>query len=205
MPFETLDLPPLSGPQPIDIELACQWAISRSGRLPWLRTNPRELEMNQGLTMRPRKRPLTSWAMAEACAGLTLRGRAMPAMKTPGADASLIINAIMELKDTAAAATVIACARGKIRPDWMPGVVPRVVMRPSYGRKKNKKRRGRPIMIPHWTPCTPGELKAAREIYSAWHSALLQLVERLQAGDLQEWIITGLAAPATPWESGSSN
>jgi hypothetical protein len=181
------------------------WAVSRSGRLPWLRTDPRTLEMNLGLTARPKRRPPTNWTLAEACAGLTLRGRSIPAMMTTGPDAQAVIAAIAALDDAAAAGTILLCARGRIRPDWMPGVEPKRVLRSVYGYKRNRKRRGRALLVPTWEPCSPAEVKAAREIYRAWHKALVVLVERLKMRGLAEWEVSGLTAPQAPWEVEDEN
>jgi hypothetical protein len=205
LPENTTELPVPRAPRPSDIEELVQWAVSRSGRLPWLRTGWRELEMNQGLTARPKRRPPTNWILAEATAGLTLRGRSFPAMMTTAPDAQLVLSAIAALDDPAAAATVLACARGRIRPDWMEGIEPKRVLRSVYGTRKNRKRRGRAIMVPVWEPCSPADVKAARDNYTRWHKALETLAERFKPGGLAEWIVTGFEACAAPWETAPEN
>lgn len=186
-------------PKPVDIEDLLQWAVSRSGRLPWMRTGWRELSMNRGLTARPKRREKIGWDLATVGTGLRLgSGRQVPAQMTPGPDATRVLAAIQALDDPAAAAAVIACARSRIRPDWMEGIVPRRVMRSIYGHKRNRQRRGRPIMVPAWSPCSPADVVAAHAAYSRWHKALGELRERLH-GELVGWNIVSLDAPMEPW------
>jgi hypothetical protein len=109
---------PSAPPQPIDIELLLQWAIARSGNLPWSRDLDRDLAFDRGLTVRPRKRPTVSWVEAEAMAGIRFEGRAPRARLRPSPDAELVIAAIKR-REPKVADTVIACARAKIRPDWI--------------------------------------------------------------------------------------
>lgn len=186
--------------QPIDIEALLQWAVARSGRLPWRRDHPSELSMNRGITARPRKSEKIGWATAGIMV-VTVSGRRQGSivMRRPGPDAALVIDAIMRL-EPAVAAVVLACARSRIRPDWMDGVVPQRVMRPIYGYKRNRRRRGRPLMAPAWHPCSPADVQAARDSYTRWHMALLALVEDV-GGTLASWRITGCDVPATPWLS----
>jgi hypothetical protein len=120
-------------------------------------------------------------------------------MRRPGSDAGIILAAIQCL-EPATAAAVIACARSKIRPDWMEGIEPRRVMKPIYGYKRNRRRRGRPILAPGWEPCSPADVQAARAAYARWQSALEMLADAL-GGQLEGWHITGCAVPATPWLS----
>lgn len=186
--------------QPIDIEMLLQWVIARTGRLPWRRDHESELSMNRGLTARPKRRDKIGWATAGIMV-VTVSGYRQGAvvMRRPGPDAEIILAAIQCL-DPATAAAVIACARSKICPDWMEGVVPRRVMKPVYGYKRNRRRRGRSIMAPAWEPCSPAAVHAARAAYARWHSALAVLAEALD-GQLEGWRITGCAVPATPWIS----
>ena len=197
---EPITLAPVLHPQPIDIEKLLQWAVARSGRLPWLRDGWRELSMNRGLTARPRKREFVGWEQAQVYA-LTVsgRGRPLPARMIPGPDAQRVLAAIQALDDPATAAVVLACARAKIHPDWMPGIEPKRVLRPVYGHKRNRKRRGRPVMVPTWEPCSPSDVRAARTAYSQWHKALSEIADRLD-GQLAAWRIDGIAADSAPWE-----
>jgi hypothetical protein len=195
------DSTPGNGPQtvrgasrPLDVELVVQWAIARSGRLPWDRARDRELAFDQGLSARPRRRPPTSWALASACAGIRLEGRPTPAIMQPGPDAELVIEAIKALEG-GAAEIVIACARGRCRPDWFEGVEPRQVERPrKHQRGANCGHHGST-----WSPCSPAQIRAARDRYRCWHAALGRLASVL-AGRLEAWEINGPAAPAEPWE-----
>lgn len=181
-------------PQPIDIEALLQWAVARSGRLPWDLARNRELAFDGGVTAQLRRKPRMGWSLAEACAGLRLGGSPMPAMMKPGRDAERVVLAVRRL-DPADAATVIACARAKIRPDWMPGVAPRLVERPRSHRKcKPGQKRSRMV----WEPCDPGAVRAARGIYTRWHAAVRTLADTLR-GVLDQWEINGFAASAEPW------
>ena len=186
----------------IDIERAAQWAVEATGPLPWDRTPERELAFDQGLTARPRRRARGNWALAEACAGLRLNtGRALPARRTPGSDAELILDAIRRL-DPKTAATILACARGKTRPDWMQGVEPvQVEKKQSWRKVKKGHPRSRKIWIDPLTGkrCHPDEIRAAREVYTRWHAGLTALARALD-GKLSGFIINGLSAPASPWE-----
>lgn len=182
-------------PRPVDIEALLQWAIARSGRLPWDRTRDQELAFDRGHTAQLRRRPPASWVLAEACAGVRVAGRPLPVMMQPGPDAELVLLAVRRLGDPAVAGVVIACARAKIRPDCMLGVEPRRVERPLSWRKA---RRGQPRVRMVWEPCDPAAIRAAREVYRRWHAALGRLADELR-GALDEWQINGLAAPAEPW------
>lgn len=176
-----------------DIEALLQWAVSRSGRLPWYRDDWRELTLNP-YTARPRRKPIVSWTLAQACAGLTIGGRPVPARMQPGPDAHRVLAAIQALDDPATAAIVIACARGKIRPDWMEGIEPRRVMSTRRHRKKHRR-----VVHCEWAPCSPEDVRLARLAYSRWHAALLLLADRLD-GELAGWLVTGFAAPVEPWQ-----
>jgi hypothetical protein len=184
--------------QPIAIEELLQWAVAQSGRLPWRRDTEDELSMNRGLTARPKKSERVPWTGAGVMIFTVGNRRQGPfARRTPSSDAAVVLEAIKSLEATVAA-SVLACARGKIRPDWMEGVEPYVVMRPLYGHKRNRKRRGRPVMVPEWKPCSPAEVKAAREVYARWHQALRRLNDRLQ-GNLDGWWLTDNFPPLEPW------
>lgn len=187
-------------PQPVDIEHLLQWAVGRSGRLPWRRDDERDLGGNHGLTARPRRRPKIGWHEAEVYA-LTVRGprQLTPRMLIPGPDAEIVLAAVKAL-EPATAAVVIACARGKIRPDWMPGVEPKRVLRARYVPNLKRKKRHRRTLVPRWEPCSPAELQAARDVYVRWHAALEALADQLQ-GRLAGWTVCGFLAPATPWQA----
>lgn len=184
-------------PRPIDVEDLLQWAIHRSGRLPWMRDDWRQLSMNRGLTAKPKRREKIGWDLATV--GLRLStGRSVPAKMVPGPDATRVLAAVQAL-EPATAAVVLACARSRIRPDWMEGIVPRRVLRPIYGYKRNRQRRGRPILVPVWEPRSPADVAAAHAAYSRWHAALEQLAQRLR-GELVGWDVVGLNAPPAPWD-----
>lgn len=180
--------------RPLDVEFVLQWAIARSGRLPWDRTRDRELAFDGGLTARPRRRPPANWTLAAACAGIRVEGRATPAMMRPGDDAELVIAAIRQ-QAGGEAEIVIACARAKRRPDWFEGVLPQQVERPLSWRRA---RPGQKRVTLAWQPCSPAEIRAARERYCRWHAALVRLAHSL-SGRLEAWEINGPAAPAEPW------
>lgn len=179
--------------QPVDIEVLVQWAVARSGRLPWDRTRDRELMFDQGLTAKPRHRLPASWVLAEACAGLRHNGRALPALMRPGPDAERVIEAVKRL-DPATAATILCCARSKIRPDCMVGVEPRRVPRRVRSKKRHKA-----VTRMFWYPCDPAAICAARAIYARWHAGMMALLAALR-GRLEAWNINGFGAAAQPWE-----
>jgi hypothetical protein len=182
---------------PIDIERLVQWAVARSGKLPWDRTRDRELAFDRGLTARHRRRPRTIWLLAEATAGLSFgRGRSAPARMTPSPDAEQVFAAIKRL-DPAVVASVIACARSKIRPDWMPGVEPKLVPREVSRKHKRGHRRKLQVRLV-WEPCDPAVVRAVRDQYGRWHKALSTLLSALR-GALDGWELTGFEAPSEPW------
>lgn len=176
----------------VDAESLLQWAVERTGRLPWHGIRDMELSYNQGLTARPRRRPIVEWEIAEACAGIRHNGRPLLATRTPSGDAETVLSAIKHL-DPAIAAIVIACARSKIRPDWMEGVVPIQVK--QHKRHRTKHRR---VTVLVWKPCDPQMVLAARDVYSRWHHAVSGICDVLN-GMLEEWEITGFVAPQEPW------
>jgi hypothetical protein len=147
--------------------------------------------------VKPRKRAHVTWLEAEAMAGIRFEGKAPPALMRPGPDAELVIAAIKHL-DAAIAATIFACARAKIRPDCMIGVVPKRVAKASYGYKRNGKRRGRPVITMVWD-VDPRAICRARDHYLAWHAALTRLISELQ-DRLSGFRINGFSAPTSPWE-----
>lgn len=195
----TEDLRAFRSKPAIDIEELLQWAVARSGKLPWMRDNWRALTLNP-YTVQPRRRPITSWTLAVACAGQRLRvGAGRPAMMMPGSDGERVLAAIAGLGDPALCEMVRVCARRRIRPDWKEGVEPVRRPRAGYPRRRNGARRGRPVVRLVWEPCSPDQIRAARAAYSRWHRALTSLAETLQS-ELSEWQINGFAAPAAPWE-----
>lgn len=179
---------------PIDIEALLQWAVARSGRLPWVRDDYRSLTLNP-YSAQPRRRPVTSWTLAIACAGQRLFvGAGTPATMIPGADAERVLQAIAGLGDPALCETVRVCARARIRPDWMEGIEPRRVAKRIRCRRQH-----RLVTKWVWEPHSPEQIRAARDAYARWHRALLTLSEKLR-DDLNDWHINGLAAPAAPWD-----
>jgi hypothetical protein len=175
-----------TGKTPIDIETLVQWAVQQSGHLPWRGVDDRELMYDYGYTALQRQAP-------------PRRSSGRQLARAVGQDAAAVIAAVQAL-DGGVAAVVIACARAGIRPDWMPGVAPRLVPKPVYERirRRGKKRHRRSVRIV-WEPCDPQAICAARAVYRRWHAALRGLIAPL-AGNLSDWNITGLAAPAEPWE-----
>lgn len=183
--------------RPIDIEALLQWTVAQSGRLPWRRDTVFDLTLNP-YTVRLRRQHV-GWALAETYVGLRLNaenGRQVverhPARPLPR-DARIVLDAVMAL-DGATAATVIACARAHIRPDWMPGVEPRQVERMERCRKKH-----RSVRRVVWEPCSPEQIRAVRAVYSRWHEALTATAKMLR-DELSEWRINGFAAAVAPWE-----
>lgn len=190
--------------RPTDIELLLQWAVARSGRLPWLRDGWLALTLNP-YSARPRRRPIASWTLAMACAGQRLAvGSGRPAEMVPSSDAERVLVAIAGLGDPRLSEIVRVCARGRIRPDWKEGIVPQRVERAVYGRRTNGKRRGRRALVRVWLPCSPDEIRAARETYGQWHAALTALCKRLD-GSMDAWQINGFAAPGAPWTTFGEN
>lgn len=185
----------LKKPVSVDVEWLLQWAVGQTGNLPWSRDRDCELAFDRGLTVKPRKREHGSWAIAEACAGLRFGGtRPLPARMHPTGDAEKILAEIMKL-DGRTASTIIACARSKIRPDWMPGVEAKMTV---VGSRRCKKRHKR-IPVMDWRPCRPEAIRAAREVYTRWHAALIAMMGNLD-GRLSGFRINGLSAPANPWQ-----
>lgn len=181
----------------IDVEFLVQWAVARSGRLPWDRTRDRELAFDRGLTAKYRRRPPANWSLAAACAGIRIEGRAVPALMQPGPDVVRVIEAIKRL-DGGVAEVVIACARAKRRPDWFEGIEPQRVARTIYPRRRNGRLAHRQVTLMVWSPCDPGKIRAARQVYAAWHAALGRLAGELD-GRLDAWQVNGFRAPASPW------
>lgn len=185
------------GPLRVDIEFVVQWAVARSGRLPWDNARDSELMFDQGLTAKLRRRPPADWQLSQALAGLRRERRPLPAMMVPSGDAERVIAAIKRLPP-AAASTVLICARGKIRPDCMLGVEPARVPREVRCKKRHKL-----VTRMFWEPCDPASIRAARDTYAAWHAAMRRLVDDLW-GALDAWQINGFAAPARPWEGSAA-
>jgi hypothetical protein len=191
--------------QSIDIEALVSWALDCTGRLPWLRDDPRDLAMGRGLTARPRRRDRTTWAQVEAYSGvapdrvtlaetwegLTVAGHPLAVRRQPGDDAQLVLQAIQQLPP-ATAALVLVYGRKRCRPDWLPDVVPERVTR--------SRRRGRHsrTTVRVWVPCSPQELMLAREAYSIWRSGLKSLADALE-GRTARWTVLGPRVPAEPW------
>lgn len=172
--------------QPIDAEHLLQWAIERSGRLPWPGVSDKDLAFDHGWTARPRSTP------PYQAASLTLRC-------SPSEDATAVIAAINAL-EPAAALSVAACARSKIRPNWLPGVVPERIATTVYRRKRGKKRhRGSIAMV--WHPCDPLTLEAAHCAYTRWHDAVTSIADLLK-GQLDNFEIRTFLAPQAPWNKG---
>lgn len=187
-------------PQPADIEWLAQYALSRTGNLPWACDRDKELAFDRGLTVKPKKRQMISWTLAEACAGLRVgKDRPLPAKLDPGPDAEKIIAAIKRL-DPKTASLVIGCARTKIRPDWtVNGVIePSQTPKWVYPKKRNRKKGHTKTLKMVWD-VDPGAIRAAREVYERWHEGMLRLWVMLD-GELSGFAINGLAAPAWPWK-----
>jgi hypothetical protein len=186
-----------SVPPPADIEFLVQWALSKTGNLPWSRTRDRELAFDKGLTVKPRKRPPVNWTIAVACAGMHLVVPPLPARLTPSGDAETILSALKTLPPRQAS-LLLACARAKIRPDWtVNGHAEPVRHQKKSWKKKKGKRPGRP-QLRHWYDPSPEAICAAREAYRLWYEGLLALMALLE-GRLSGFRINGIAAPQTPW------
>jgi len=199
---------PSSAPVSGDIETIVQWAIKRTGRLPWSNSTDAELSLDRGLTAQPRRKPRGRWYLVEACAGLNFGfGRVYP-MKTPGSDAAMVIEAIKRLPAEQASA-VLMFARARRRPDWVEDLpLPRpvyradkagevkVVRHKGWGRKK----RNVPPYCPlHW-PLDPEAICAARRVYSLWHAGMTRLAQLLD-GELTRWRNVHFAARPAPWDA----
>lgn len=182
-----------AAPLPVDIEFVVSWAVARSGRLPWDNARDTELMFDQGLTAKLRRRPPSDWQLSQALAGVRRERRPLRPMMVPSGDAERVIAAIKRLP-AAAASTVLICGRGKIRPDCMLGIVPVRVPRLVRCKKRHQL-----VTRMFWEPRDPASIRAARDIYAAWHAAMRRLVDELQ-GTLDAWQINGFAAPARPWE-----
>ena len=198
-PPETLPTLPslLARRQPIDAEALIGWALSQSGRLPWQNASRLALDINDGLTARPRRRQMATRAEFEAQAGMnTPRTGLVTPPRRPSRDALRVISAIMALGG-ATASLVVACGHSGIRPNWLPGVEPRQV--PIVKRNGRRHKKGhRPIIVMVWKPCEPAAIRAAREAYRRWHGGVAA-VARAVDGALDAWEISGFAAPAEPW------
>ncbi len=181
----------------IDVEHLLQWAVQRTGKLPWSRDGEGDLSFDHGLTAKLRRRPKIGWATAQVTAGLWRAGRPLSASVTPHGDIAVVIDAIKHLPP-AIAAMVLACARSGIRPDWMPGVEPKMVQKHLYKRRHGK-RRGRhvPHLVMVWD-IEPATVRAARDAYAQWHQALTAMAVVLPAS-LSRWQVRGIGAPASPW------
>lgn len=184
-------------PALVDIEALVQTILMPRPSLPWARDDDRELSLDRGVTARPRRRPRVSWFEAEACAGMRFHTpRTRRPARDPGPDAARVIAAIRRL-DPRAAAMVIACGRNRVRPDWMPGVEPRLVeRRRSHRRCKPGQKRSYQI----WEPCSPDAVRLVRDAYAVWYKGLVALMTALD-DTLDTYRVTGLEAPARPWEA----
>lgn len=185
--------------EPIDAEALIQWALTQTGRLPWLNANDRELSFDQGLNAKPRRKPRNGWTLAQACAGIRLGRYGLVApMRRPTSDASAVLAAIRRLPP-AAAGLVIACGRGGIQPDWMPGVVP--VERKVVRRVGKKRRR---MVFREWVPCSPEAIRAARAVYREWWDAVAAVAREVE-GQLECWEVDGFCALPQPWAQDGAN
>jgi hypothetical protein len=205
LPAAALNRPELSkGLESGDIEAVVQWALSRTGRLPWSNPHDSELSLDRGLTAQPRRKPRGHWYLVEACAGLNFGAARVVMMKNPGADAAMVIEAIKALPPEQSS-LVLSFARSKSRPNALVGVEPRQITKIVSWRKaaklRRKKHKGRhkPVTITVWEPCDPGAICAARAAYAAWHAGMMALVTTLK-GELKRWPHLEFSVSATPWE-----
>jgi hypothetical protein len=190
-------------PQPADIEFLVQWALSKTGTLPWSRDRDRELAFDKGLTVKPRKRPPVNWTIAVACAGMHLVVPPLPARLTPSGDAETILSALKTLPPRQAS-LLLACARNTIRPDWTVNghAEPVRHQKKSWKKKKGHKKstKLKTPQIHHWYDPTEEAICAAREAYTLWYDGMWRLLEVLQ-NRLSGFRINGFAAPEAPWLS----
>ncbi|GEM_PF-6182556 len=199
------DLFPLMTRHPIDIETLAQWAIAHHGPLLWRRDREAELSLNEGLTVRFRRRPKASWFMAFITAGISHKGRMLPDRRVATGDAGLVIEMIKRLP-ALQASLVSHHARLKTRPDWRagerPAITPKrdalgeIVIRDRIGGRRNLKRVDPYCPIVYSAEC--GAICQAREDYTLWHRGLNTLRDRLTSC-LQRWEINGFAAEPYPW------
>lgn len=185
------------GKEPVDIEHLIQWAVSRTGRLPWEGTRDVDLFFDRGLTAKPRRRPPGNWIIAAACAGMRFgSGRVMAPKMVPGGDAERVIAEIKALPADQAA-LVLRHGRQRSRPDWMEGIEPRRVERRIYPKRRGK-RTHRPVVIWIWEPEPPTVVAAARAAYRSWHDGLATVAARLD-GQLDRWSPRGPVVLREPW------
>ena len=191
-----------------DIETVVQWALSRTGKLPWSNPRDEELSLDRGLTAQPKRKPRGSWLLVYACAGLKLGGhRPIVPVMSPGTDAAMVIEAIKRLPAEQASA-VLMFARAARRPDWIenpPGPRPiyrqgskdevKIIRHKGSGRKK----RNVPPYCPLYWPLDPEAICAARRAYSLWHAGLTRLCAAL-SGQLKRWPSIGFDVSSAPWE-----
>jgi hypothetical protein len=170
----------------IDIEMLVQWALAQTGYLPWRAVTERELAYDHGYTAIPHG------------VGHQYRGGGVVLRAAISDDANTVIGAIKALEPQIAA-TVIACGRKQIRPDWLPGVEPKRSAHYLSPKKHGKRRHRRKTVVMVWN-IDPLTIKLVRGHYEAWHDALTRLARRL-AGQLQAFEISGFAAARCPWET----
>lgn len=191
------DVLPLSrvGVRLIDVEHLLHWAFAQTGLLPFRNPSERGLAYNHGWTAIPRG------------ANQQFQGSEIALQRALDEDAAAVLAAVQRLP-AEIRNVVRACAMSGIRPNWMEGIEPKLVERRVSHRKVRKKKKGkrgkkvtgRSHVERVWEPCSPETILIVREIYAAWHAALSEIATKL-GPDLKNHEISGLAAPATPWDT----
>lgn len=174
-----------------DIENLLQWAYAQTVYLDYRNASPRALAYNHGYTAIPK-------GFHSTFEGGDV---AVTMLSSTAADARRIVAAV-ELLDPWTQAIVTRCAKSQVRPDCFLGVEAREVKTTLSWRKRKKgggkKKAHSSTVTTRWEPCHPAAICAAREIYLRWHTALGRLAIAL-AGELNDWAISGFAAPEHPW------
>lgn len=102
---------------------------------------------------------------------------------------------------------VSACARGAVRPDWMPNATP--YFRPVLNEKGRHKGRPRMILDKHgrsvgcevYLALSQDQIDVARRKYQAWYSGLVGLLGILDWSSLRDYEPKAPSVPACPWET----
>lgn len=186
---------PSASPISIDVEVLISWAFSQTSALPWRNPTDRSIAWNRGWTAVPKGYPRT------------LGGGETAIRRAQEHDAELVLNAVRRLPDQKVREVVQACAMKGRRPNWLEGVEPvmiekKVSWRRLRRRKKGKRPSGRSHFEKVWDPVTPETILIVREMYAAWHAALID-IGRSVGPLLEKHEINGLAAPSAPWEKAS--
>lgn len=179
--------------RPIDIEYLLHWAYAQTTYVEYRNGSTRTLAFNHDYS-----------AIPKGCHSLFAGADVSVTMLRSSAEDAKLLVAAVDALDPWTRAIVSRCAKNQSRPDCFAGVEAREVEVKTYPKvrgKRRKRKSHKPIVTKRWEPCHPMAICAARETYGRWHVAVARLYDALD-GQLNDWKITGFAAPETPWLDG---